>query len=580
MCAAAPAGLKYFLAVQHCRLAWTPHAFSPIKPAVYKLFLTLRYLRKRRIAYFAIVAVTLCTAMVLIVMSVMGGFLDQLKVKARGLLGDIIIDNKSYSGFPLYDEFIADIAKWPEIRKATPVIYSFGLLRFREQTNTVRVVGIKLEDVYAVNAFKDSLYYERYYPGTTTLADQQQPLVGFDQNQQLIELRDPDGTRRQIPRPVLPAPYQQALEQSWAAGVRDTESPPTDLQDVLREGGLPEAVGVYGRVDDWSRPRLDGEPYPGLIIGRDIVAYRLSSGEYQRIPPGYERGRVVTVTLLPTSETGTIDTPVKQPFRYADDSRTGIYEIDSQHVYCDFALLQKLLKMDAAPRSDPISGETVGVIPGRCSQIQIKLAPGVDAAALTARLRDHYHALVSDPRYAAQIGAKDAQLVYYVNALTWEESQAHIIQPVEKERQLVTILFGIISLVAGFLVLCILYMIVLQKTRDIGIVKAVGGSPIGLALIFVFYGAFIGLVGGSCGAVFGCYFVQHINDVQDFLTRINPTWQVWNREVYSFDSIPNTVRLADVLTVALAAVAASTIGAVLAALRAGFQQPVEALRYE
>ena len=46
---------------------------------MYKLFLTLRYLRKRRIAYFAIAAVTLCVAMVLIVMSVMGGFLDMLK---------------------------------------------------------------------------------------------------------------------------------------------------------------------------------------------------------------------------------------------------------------------------------------------------------------------------------------------------------------------------------------------------------------------------------------------------------------------------------------------------------------------
>ena len=75
---------------------------------MYKLFLTLRYLRKRRIAYFAIAAVILCTAMVLIVMSVMGGFLDQVKIKARGMLGDLIVDNRWYSGFPFYDEFITD----------------------------------------------------------------------------------------------------------------------------------------------------------------------------------------------------------------------------------------------------------------------------------------------------------------------------------------------------------------------------------------------------------------------------------------------------------------------------------------
>ena len=69
---------------------------------MYKLFLTLRYLRKRRIAYFAIAAVTLCVAMVLIVMSVMGGWLDMVKQRARGLLGDVIVDNKAFQGYLLH----------------------------------------------------------------------------------------------------------------------------------------------------------------------------------------------------------------------------------------------------------------------------------------------------------------------------------------------------------------------------------------------------------------------------------------------------------------------------------------------
>jgi lipoprotein-releasing system permease protein len=164
--------------------------------------------------------------------------------------------------------------------------------------------------------------------------------------------------------------------------------------------------------------------------------------------------------------------------------------------------------------------------------------------------------------------------------MTWEQTQAHIIVPVEKERGLVSTLFGIISLVAAVLVLCILYMIVLQKTRDIGIIKSIGGSPIGVALIFLGYGAAIGLVGSALGTVLGCYFVTNINEIQDFLTSLNPAWQVWDRAVYSFDQIPNTVRTADAVTVVVAAVAASTLGALLAALRAGFMQPVEALRYE
>ncbi|MFH1746404.1 MAG: hypothetical protein ABIG44_05095, partial [Planctomycetota bacterium] len=184
---------------------------------MYKLFLTLRYLRKRHIAYFAIAAVMLCVAMVLIVLSVMGGWLEMVKTRARGLLGDVIVDNRAYSGFPLYEEFSEEISAWPEIVKATPVIYSWGLFHFRDtdQTGTVRVVGLRLDDVYQVNAFKSSLGYEQYYPGTTHLGEQRQPLIGFDTNSEPITVQDTDGTPIGLffP-PLLPAPYQEALERA------------------------------------------------------------------------------------------------------------------------------------------------------------------------------------------------------------------------------------------------------------------------------------------------------------------------------------------------------------------------------
>jgi lipoprotein-releasing system permease protein len=336
---------------------------------VYKLFLTLRYLRKRRIAYFAIAAVMLCTAMVLIVMSVMGGFLDQLKIKARGLLGDIILDNSSYGGFPLYDEYIAEISQWPEIEKATPVLYSYGLLRFQgtPKTQPVQVVGIRLDEVYAVNAFKASLFYEKFYPGTTTLAEQQQPVIGADLNAEPISLKDDQGhIIGRGARPLLPPAYQQALEKSWAAGLRDTESPPNEWAEICHDANLPVIDGEY-EVDPSKPPELTGDPRPGIIIGRDIIAKRLADGKYERYSR-YPRGCVVLLTVMPILG-GSVDMPVKQPFRYADDSRTGIYEIDSRHAYCDFDVLQKLLLMQAAERVNPETGQTIGTVPARCSQI-------------------------------------------------------------------------------------------------------------------------------------------------------------------------------------------------------------------
>ena len=549
---------------------------------MYKLFLTLRYLRKRRIAYFAIAAVMLCTAMVLIVMSVMGGFLDQLKTKARGLLGDIIVDNKSASGFPLYAEFIADVSTWPEIVKATPVLYSYGLLRFygTPQTNLVRVVGLRLADVYEVNAFKSSLFYEKYYPGTTHLGEQQQPLLGFDVSAPPIEWRDERslvmGTG---PRPLLPPSCQAALQRSWAAGIRDDESPDTEWTATARGAGLPAIVGQYDVVPGLGPPEMSGDPHDGLIIGRDILAKRLPDGRYLRYWQ-FPRGCQVSLAMLPWNETGTVDTPIKPMFRYVDDSRTGIYEIDSQHVYCEFDLLQKLLLMQATTRVDPETGKVTGTVPARCHQIQIKLAPGADPDALAGRMQQHYHTLATDPRFAGQLTLNDLQAISFIEALTWEQSQAHIIAPVEKERRLVTILFAIISLVAAVLVLCILYMIVLQKTRDIGILKSIGSSSAGVALIFIAYGAAVGLVGSTLGAVFGYYFIRYINQIQDWLTALNPRWQVWDRAVYSFDAIPNTVRSGDLVAVVALAILMSTVGSLAAAWRAGGMEPVEAMRYE
>ncbi len=544
---------------------------------MYKLFLTLRYLFSRRIAYFAIAAVTLCTAMVLIVMSVMGGFLTQIKLKARGMLGDVIVDNRRYSGFPLYGEFIEEVSKWEEVVRATPVIYTFGLIRFSRtgQDGTVRIVGIHLNETYEVNGFHDGLYYERFYPGTTTLGEQRQPVMRMD----ISAGRDlPDG--RFMPELVLPPDYAKALETARERARKNGKTlidPDTwdDQENVLRRQIEQPQIPGYFAVDD-QPSGYRGDPNPGLIIGRDIIAIRESDGRYKR---SYSRGTPVSLTLWASSMSGNIDPiPIKQPFRYADDSRTGIYDIDSQHVYCDFELLQKLLQMNAGPRVDPDDPDKViGTVPARCSQIQMKIKPGVNAEALCRKLEDAYRRLALDDRF--DLSDYERMLVEDVEAMTWEQSQAHIIAPVEKERQLVTILFAIISLVAVALVLCILYMIVLQKTRDIGIVKAVGGSSAGVAAIFVCYGLAVGIVGATVGSVLGCTFVWKINEVQDWLIRVFG-FRVWDLKVYSFDRIPSEVDPADLIAVVLFAVCSATIGSLAAAWRAGNMQPVEALRFE
>ena len=70
---------------------------------MYKLSLCLRYLRSRVLAYFAMLGVGLCVAMMLICVSVMSGFLWKIERAARGLFGDIVVESASLSGLGLYD---------------------------------------------------------------------------------------------------------------------------------------------------------------------------------------------------------------------------------------------------------------------------------------------------------------------------------------------------------------------------------------------------------------------------------------------------------------------------------------------
>jgi lipoprotein-releasing system permease protein len=276
--------------------------------------------------------------------------------------------------------------------------------------------------------------------------------------------------------------------------------------------------------------------------------------------------------------TGRIDPkPTIKSFRYVDDSRTGVYEIDSRHIYIDFELLQRLLEMQAVPRVDDEGNETGKIAPARASQVQIKLKPGVDSEAISERLTETYLSLAADKRF--ELTDVERDLFDRLEARPWQETQAHIIGPIQKEKMLVTILFGIISMVAVALILCILYMIVLQKTRDIGILKAVGGSSGGVATIWVGYGMCVGVVGAILGTILGTVFVYNLNNIQDLLIE----WfgiRVWDMKVYSFDSIPQEVDPVDAAAIAMIAIAASTLGALGAARRAALMEPVESIRHE
>ena len=135
-----------------------------------RVLLVGKYLRKRKSPMFATGAVMLCTAMVIIVISIMGGFLDMLRDSAHTLTGDITVGRSGLSGFAYYEELADHLRTVDGVEAVTPIINQFGIIRIAQQTangtetlqmKPVSVQGIRPEGMRQVMGLgeDDTLYW-------------------------------------------------------------------------------------------------------------------------------------------------------------------------------------------------------------------------------------------------------------------------------------------------------------------------------------------------------------------------------------------------------------------------------------
>ena len=533
----------------------------------------------------------MCVAMMLIVVSVMNGFLDRVEEAAKGLFGDIVIEANSTHGMGLYDEFIVELrAKVPEVTAASPFILNTCFIQVpgnSEWSQVVQAAGIRLPERAEVTDFAGGLYYQQgevpgFDPNVDVLLARQKELIASLEAKEAalrgkknpstddLLLRDRLGNAmlsHLLSRSILRAArlfqndvgvLQAHLDAAYAA----SHGEPTEATELIER----ELTGLVEKTG-YQPP-----PYH-VILGLGVrgLSFRTPEGQTIRLLMPGQRLAISLIPLGRLSAAANLSLTSKV-FTVVDDCRTDVASIDSEIVYLPFETLQRMSGMEA--KVDPENPASV-VIPARCNQIHLKVAGA--AAGNERRLAEvgrrvegvwqEFHA-----EHAERIGT-DASV------MTWRQRQASIVGPIEKQRTLTVIMFGIISLVSVVLIFVIFYMIVFQKTKDIGVLKAVGAGSGGVAGIFLAYGAAVGLVGSILGTIGGYYFVRHINAVQDAIDR----WfgfRVWDRDVFMFEKIPNEVHLVPALLIVAGAIAAGLVGAVIPALRAARMQPVEALRYE
>src|SRR5208283_2241627 len=107
-----------------------------------------------------------------------------------------------------------------------------------------------------------------------------------------------------------------------------------------------------------------------------------------------------------------------------------------------------------------------------------------------------------------------------INVQTWEDKQGPLLAAIRVEKGILNVLLFMIIGVAGFGILAIFTMIVSEKTRDIGILKALGASNGGVMKIFLAYGLLLGIIGTALGSSLGVWLTTNINEVEHVLTQI------------------------------------------------------------
>jgi lipoprotein-releasing system permease protein len=290
----------------------------------------------------------------------------------------------------------------------------------------------------------------------------------------------------------------------------------------------PKGIFVGYAIAHIRVPKVDENGQAVLHDGKPVLE------ELDILPRG--QGVVLTTVSGPRLE------PV--PFRavIADHIKTEMSDYDGNYVYMALDELQHLRTMH-----------------NRATTIQVKLK---DYDRDKKEVKDALQAMF--PAYQVS---------------TWEDKQGPLLAAIAIERNILNILLFLIIGVAGFGILAIFSMIVVEKTRDIGILKALGAPNGGVMRIFLGYGLLLGLVGAALGTGLGVWFTLKINWVEQKLTEWTGQ-EIFPRDIYYFKEIPTDIQPVSVVLIVVGAVVIAVVFSILPALRAAMLHPVRALRYE
>lgn len=187
--------------------------------------------------------------------------------------------------------------------------------------------------------------------------------------------------------------------------------------------------------------------------------------------------------------------------------------------------------------------------------------------------------LEPDPLLAQVREVAQARLPYRALTIsTWQQLDRLIFNAVATEKNMMTLLLIFISVVAIFCVVNTIIVITVQKTHEIGLLKALGFSTRQLAMTFVCYGWIQCVVGTALGIALAFLVLCNLQSLVEALAHVGV--EVFPKAVYGLDALPWRVEALEVVQVAVMVVGFCALASLLPAWRAAAMNPVDALRKE
>jgi lipoprotein-releasing system permease protein len=504
------------------------------------------------------------TAALVLVLAVMSGFETDLRDKILGSNAHIQVTRED-GDFVNWREAKAKIDKIPGVVASTPYAVSEVVIAANNNGMNVIIKGIDPDTVAKVTDLVSDLddpeAMRRLEPLVDVKGDRNVPqaprgTVIDPPPDDMPVPGDPidfsgEGSAATPPPPSPPPDPKPA--HAGPAGGPDVEPYGGDAARIIDQTGFDPLldspmiqwfVGEYDfdtgpavTVIDASREPLSRrtQALHGILVGRELVKQtHLYTGE---------EVRVVSPLSDPSNPdaTGT-PIPFNRDYRVAGVFYTGMYEYDLKYVYVTLDSLQNFLDL----------GDTVDGI-----EIRIESADDTGRYVPTGDGTGPNAGLI---REALGPGYR---------VVDWRELNRSLFSALKLEKIAMFLVLGIVILVASFSIIGNLIMVVVEKAREIALLKTLGASDTGVMQLFAIQGLIIGLIGTALGVMFG---LLGCTAMEEFGLPLNP-------DVYYIDRLPIHVDTQSVIAAAITGVAISIGATLYPALLAARVRPAAGMRH-